>query len=429
MAKQFSASEGRPWKAAFFSVWTGQAFSILGSELVQFALVWYLTVETESPIVLTMATMAAILPGVFLSPFIGPLVDRWNRRRIMIVADTAISLITLALAVLFATGLVQVWHIFVAMTLRSIGGFFHRPAMTASTSLMVPKEHLTRIQGVNQTLNGGLSIISAPLGALLLEILPMGAIVGIDVVTALLAVLPLLFIAIPQPERDPDEIAGTFSVINEMKEGFRYVMGWKGLLAFILIATLVNFLLSPATSLSPLLVKSYFGRDALALGSLNVAFGVGAISGGLLLSIWGGFKKQIYTALVGLVGLGTGIALVGIAPVNMFWIALVGHVIAGVALPIANGSIGGIMQTHIAPEMQGRVFTLTSSISMAAAPIGLMIAGPLAEVLGLKFWFIFGGVVCALVGFGGRLMPALMEIDRGHPDFQPDLAAPDRAQI
>lgn len=425
MARQFSASEGRPWKTAFFSIWTGQAFSILGSELVQFALVWYLTVETESAVVLTTAMITAIIPGVILSPFIGPLIDRWNRRKIMIVADTGISLVTLALAVLFATGLVQIWHIYVVMGLRSVGGHFHRPAMTASTSLMVPKEHLTRIQGVNQMLNGGLSIISAPLGALLLELLPMGSIVGIDVVTALLAVLPLLFVDIPQPEREPAELAETFSVFREMKEGYRYIISWRGLFIFTIVASLVNFLLMPTSSLAPLLVKSYFGRDALALGTLNAVFGISVIGGGILLSIWGGFKKQIYTTLLSLTGLGVGIAMVGIAPASMFWIAILGHLVFGLSLPIVNGSIGGILQSNVAPEMQGRVFTLGSSMAMAAAPLGLAIAGPLSEWFGLQTWFIIGGVICAIIGFGGRLMPDLVDIDNGHPDYRPELISAD----
>ena len=157
--------EQQNWKVSFFTIWTGQAFSLLGSQLVQFALIWYLTLKTGTATILATVTMMAMLPGIFLSPFIGPLIDRWNRRRIMIVADTLIALATLVLAVLFAFDLVQIWHIYVIMFIRSIGESFHRPAMTASTSLMVPKEHLTRIQGVNQMLNGGLNIIAAPLGA------------------------------------------------------------------------------------------------------------------------------------------------------------------------------------------------------------------------------------------------------------------------
>ena len=197
------------WKTPFFAIWTGQAFSLLGSQIVQFAIIWYLTEKTGSATVLATTTLIALLPGVFLSPFIGPLVDRWNRRRIMILADSFIALATLVLAALFALGLVDLWHIYAVLFIRSIGENFHRPSMTASTSLMVPKEHLTRIQGVNQTLNGGLNIIAAPLGALLMTLIPMSGIVAIDVITALIAVVPLFFIVIPQPEKNPAESGST----------------------------------------------------------------------------------------------------------------------------------------------------------------------------------------------------------------------------
>src|SRR5512137_1696216 len=189
------------WKKPFFIVWTGQIFSLLGSGLVQFALVWWLTKTTGSPVVLASATLAAILPGVFLGPFAGALVDRWNRRLVMIVADTAIAVVTIFLALLFWMGVIQPWHVFVVLFLRSLGGVFHYNAMSASTSLMVPEKHLARVAGLNQTLQGVLNIATPPLGALLLELLEMYYVVAVDVVTAAIAVTTLLFVAIPQPAR------------------------------------------------------------------------------------------------------------------------------------------------------------------------------------------------------------------------------------
>ncbi len=265
MTEQSDIEHTSNWKSPFFTIWTGQAFSLLGSQIVQFALIWYLTIKTGSATVLATVSMMALLPGVFLSPFIGPLIDRWNRRRIMLIADALIALMTLILALLFAFDLIQVWHIYVIMFLRAIGGNFHRPAMTASTSLMVPKEHLTRIQGVNQMLNGGLNIVAAPLGALLLELLPMKGIVAIDVVTAIIAIVPLFFIQIPQPERKPEEIDAKPSIFREMGEGFRYVLSWPGLTVILIMATMINFFLSPSISLMPLLIKDHFGGDALQL--------------------------------------------------------------------------------------------------------------------------------------------------------------------
>lgn len=173
MATQFSVKDGKSWKVPFFTIWGGQALSLLGSQLVQFALIWYLTVQTGSATVLATASLVGLIPHVVLGPIVGTLVDRWNRRMIMILADSMIALATVGLVVLFALDYVAIWHIYVLMFIRSVAGGFHGNSMTASTSLMVPKEHLTRIQGINQILTGGLNVVAAPLGALLLEILPI----------------------------------------------------------------------------------------------------------------------------------------------------------------------------------------------------------------------------------------------------------------
>ncbi len=150
------------WQVPFFSVWVGQAFSLLGSALVQFALVWWLTESTGSATVLAMATLVAVLPSVFLAPFSGALVDRWDRRLVMMVADALIALATVGLAGLFLVGAERVWAVYAVMFLRSAGGGFHWAAMQASTSLMVPDKHLSRVAGINQTLRGAVNIV-APL--------------------------------------------------------------------------------------------------------------------------------------------------------------------------------------------------------------------------------------------------------------------------
>jgi DHA3 family macrolide efflux protein-like MFS transporter len=168
-----ASEKGQPWARRFFTIWTGQAFSLFGSQLVQFALVWWLTISTGSATVLATATLMAMLPQVLFSPFTGALVDRWNRRAIMLAADSVIALATLLLAALFASGAIQVWRLYAIMFIRSVGGAFHWPAMQASTTLMVPKDQLTRVAGMNQTLYGVMGIVAPPIGALLVSALPM----------------------------------------------------------------------------------------------------------------------------------------------------------------------------------------------------------------------------------------------------------------
>ena len=258
MATQFSINDGRKWKTRFFSIWTGQAFSLLGSELVSFALIWYLTIETESATVLAFSTLVAMLPHIVLSPVFGSLVDRWNRRWTMVFADAFVALATVALAVLFALEIVEIWHIYGLIFVRSMAGSLHRVAMNASTSLMVPVEHLARIQGFNQFLNGGLGIIAAPLGAVLLDVLPMQGILAIDFVTAVIAIVPLLFLKVPQPERAIKEEGEKDSVWEDMKEGFAYLRKRSGLMFIIGMAMVINLVLTPAASLMSLLVRGHF---------------------------------------------------------------------------------------------------------------------------------------------------------------------------
>jgi DHA3 family macrolide efflux protein-like MFS transporter len=421
MAKQFSVKDSKPWKIPFFTIWGGQALSLLGSQLVQFALIWYLTVETGSATVLATASLVGLIPHVVFGPIVGTLVDRWNRRHTMLIADTVIALATIVLAILFAMDRAAIWHIYLVMFIRSLAGGFHGNAMGASTSLMVPVEHLTRIQGINQMLNGGLNVIAAPLGAILLEILPLQGILAIDVITASLAIMPLVFIHIPQPNRIKyQEAQGTqrTSVWQDFKEGFRYMMGWPGLLIIALMAVVLNFILTPAFSLLPLLVKDYFGGGAMELGWVNSAAGIGIIIGGFLLGVWGGFKrKKIMTTFFGLLGMGAGILVMAQAPpTNVFWI-VGASLLVGIMQPIANGPIGGVMQSIVAPEMQARVFSLLGSFASGMTPVGLMIAGPISDRIGIQSWFFLGGSLCILMGASGFFIPAVMNIESRRNDL------------
>jgi DHA3 family macrolide efflux protein-like MFS transporter len=414
-----SQPQAASWARRFFTIWTGQALSLFGSALVQFALIWWLTQKSGSATVLAIATLVGMLPQIVLGPFAGALVDRWNRRMIMILADLTIALVSLLLAYLFATGTVQIWHIYAVMAVRALGGAFHYPAMAASTPLMVPNEQLTRINGLNQALQGVNSLVAPPVGALLLGLLPTQGILLIDVGTALLAILPLLFLSVPQPERHKEDHAGTKpSLIRDVRDGLAYVRTIPGFTAIIFMALFLNFLLVPTGALVPLLVTKHFGKGAMELGLLESSMGIGIIAGGILLSIWGGFKKKIATSLVGIIGLGLGVMLVGIAPANLFILAIAGNVVLGLMIPIANGPIGALMQSIVRPDMQGRVMSLVSSGATAISPLGLLLAGPVSDWLGIRVWFWAGGILCMLIAIAAFFRPAIMNVESQHEAVQ-----------
>ncbi len=387
---------------------------MIGSKVVQFALVWWLTKLTGSATVLATASMVAIVPEIILGPFAGAYVDRWNRRLILIVADGAIALASLCLAYLFWVDAIQIWHVYAIMLVRAVGGSFHWPAMHASTSLMVPQKHLSRVAGLNQTMNGALNIVGPPLGALVLGVLPLEGVMLVDVSTALLAIIPLFFVDIPQPQREDTSVATESrpSIWTDMRQGLRYIRNWTGLVALIGLAMLVKIALTPAFSLMPLLVSDYFLGDAAQLSVLESVAGVGIVLGGLILSIWGGFRRRIYTTLMGMVLLGLGFVALGLTPGNLFWMALVSTFAIGLTIPLVDGPIMAILQARVAPEMQGRVFTIMGSLLLITSPIGLAAAGPISDALGLQVWYLTAGALSTAAGLAAFFVPAIVNIEQ-----------------
>ena len=396
----------------FFTVWTGQVFSLLGTELVQFALVWWLTKTTGSAMVLALASMMAVLPRIFVSPVAGALVDRLNRRLVMMMADGLSALAIVVLALLFAFDAVQVWHVYAVMFVRAACGAFHWPAMQASTTLMVPEEHLARVAGLNQALQGMGSIVAPPLGAVLLSVLPMQGVLAIDVVTAVLAITSLFIVHVPQPDRtEVTAQASQPSMVADLREALRFLRSWPGILMIIVMSVLINLLIFPALSLQPLLVIEHFGGDALQLAALQSAFGIGMVAGGVTLSAWGGFKRRALTGLLALALSGVGFAIVGLAPANAFPLAVGAIFFAWFMQPIASGVLFAVLQIIVPAEMQGRVFTLLQSAAGAMIPLGLVIAGPLADVLGIQIWFLIAGVTTVIMGIGALFVPAITRLD------------------
>lgn len=405
--------------APFFVIWTGQAVSLFGSQLVQFSLIWWLTQETGSATALAGAALVGLLPQVLLGPFAGTLVDRWNRRITMMAADALVAGATAVLAILFMTGMVEIWQVYAALFARSLAGSFHWPAMAASTSLMVPERHLTRVQGLNQMLQGGLNIASAPLAALLIGIVPIQTILGIDFITAAVAILSLLFIHVPQPRRDESKNAGDSGANNywsDMRDGFRYIWDWPGLVAILLLAMLINLVINPAFTLLPLLVTGHFGGEAIQLAWLESALGIGVVVGGLGLGIWGGFRRRIVTSLVGLILLGIGVSLLGLVPSGAFLAAIGAIFIVGLMIPVVNGPMQAVIQASVAPEMQGRVFALVGSAASAMSPLGMVVTGPIADLIGIQAWLVGAGLVTGLAGVVAFFIPAVMQIEDRRPE-------------
>ncbi len=401
-----------PWRRRFFTIWAGQQISFLGSNVAGFALIWWVTATTGSATVLASATLVSTLPQVLLGPFVGALVDRWNRRAVMLVADSAIALVSAWLAYLFWVGAMQIWHLYVVMFLRALGSGFHWPAMASSTTLLVPPEQYARVGGLNQMMVGAASVLAPMLGALLLSLLPLWGIMGLDVATALLGVVPLLLFAIPQPPRSATAVAGE-SLWAATRVGLRYILAWRGLFAILLLAALLNFLAFPPMSLIPILVTRHFSGGPLQLGWMNSAMGLGTVAGGILLGAWGGFRRRVLTLLIPIVGMGASLVGVGLAPAGLLPMAVASLFAGAVLNSLCNGAFSALLQTTVSPDIQGRVFTVAASISGAAAPIAMLFAGPIADAVDIRLLYIVPGALTLLMGLVALRIPAIMHVEDG----------------
>ncbi len=401
------------WLNNYLPMGVGQILSMLGSGLVHFALIWFITKETGSAITLLMATITGVLPRVILGPFAGALVDRWNRKLTMIISDGVIALATLLLAILFAIGKIQIWHVYAILFIRSVGAIFQGPAMSASITLMVPREHYTRLAGVSHAVDGIITIVSPPLGALLMSLLPIQAVIAVDIVTAAIAILLLFAVKIPQPPKQKSEKVATSikTVLTDVKDGFAYVISWRGIFAAMIGGTLINMAATPSFSLLPLHVDQFFQKGSDGLAFLYSALGVGSILGGLALSVWGGFKRKILTIVMGIFSMGLCMLAFGFLPAQGYTVAIFLIAFFGIANVFANGPLSALFQDKIPSELQGRVFTVMGSLVQATVPIGLLIAAPIAEWLGISAWFIIGGIACVVLAIVMLLYKPMATLD------------------
>lgn len=390
----------------FFVLWSSQAASLFGSAVVQFALAWYLTRETGSATVLATALMVSFIPQVVLGPFVGPLIDRWDRKKIMIFADLYVMLLTVVLVILFATDSIQIWHIYLIMIGRAVGETFQMPALGASIPMIVPEKHLVRANGLFQILQSGVKVVAPPTGAFLMEALPMQGVLSVDIITAIVAVACLLPLVIPRPERTT--LVEKANHLKDMKQGFHYVWARRGLVILICMIALLFLFVAPAAGLIPVLVNTHLEGDVLKLGWLTSASGIGGIAGGLLLGVWGGLSRRIHTAILGcMIMIPCSVGL-GLTSPSIFYTTIIGMLFMGVGISFFSAPSTAIMQTVVAKDMQGRVFALYHSLVAVAFPLGLIIGGPVADAFGIRsLYFIASGawlIILSLALFSKSLM-------------------------
>ncbi|MDR2947925.1 MAG: MFS transporter [Prevotella sp.] len=396
------------WKKTLFIIWTGQALSLLSSAIVQFAIIWWITIQTGSASTLAMASIAGILPQIVLGAFIGVWVDRWDRKKIMIFSDLGIAFFTLLMGALFYFDLVEIWHIYFLLAIRSIGSAFHFPSMQASIPLLAPESQLTRIAGINQVLYSISSIAGPALGALCCELLEMDVIVLIDVAGAIWACSTLAFVKIPKVKPKSDDK----NIIRDLKEAFNAIYSNKGLFSLVIAWLIAVFFFVPVDALFPLMTSGYFGRSAFELGIVEVSFGIGMLLGGGIMGIWGKNKGRVNLINGGLIVMGFCYFLAGILTMHQFYFFAVLVFIMGISVPIFNSPIMSLLQTNIDPNMLGRVFSLVDTIALLPVPFGLIFVGTITDRIGISNIFLIAGAAIISVGMVCFFIKPLMALNK-----------------
>jgi MFS family permease len=377
----------------FTIIWFGQLVSLLGTGMTQFAITIWAWQATGEATALALVAFFTAVPQILTSPLAGAIVDRWDRKRVMMLSDLAAGISTTAVLLLYTSGSLQIWHLYVTAAFTGAFSAFQFPAYSAAVSTMLPKEQYGRASGMI-SLAGAASGIIAPIAAgIALTLVGIGGIMAFDVFTFVVAIGSLLIIHIPPPETTAEDAAGQRSIWEDSMYGFKYIFERPSLVGILAVFLALNFISGFSFTLFAPMILARTGDNTIILGSVQSAFGVGGIIGGILMSAWGGPKRKIHGILLGSIILSLGTCFFGIGRGPWVW-ATVSFTLM-ILLPVLNGSSQAIWQAKITPQIQGRVFATRALLARVAQPISLAITGPLAD------WYFEPAMMP-----GGSLAPA-----------------------
>ena len=424
---------------AFGIAWFGQVISLLGTSMTAFGLTIWAYEQTRSATTLALVAFFYLVPMLVISPVAGALVDRFDRKRMMMASDLASGLTTSAILVLYTLGELQIWHLYLAATVAGAFQSIQWPAFSAAITTLIPKEHYGRANGLVALAEVGPGVLAPLLAGALLGVIGLDGIMMIDVITFLFAIGSLFFIYIPPPVSTAAGEQGKGSLWQESLFGFRYILGKRPLYG-LLGLFILNFIDSIAITLLAPLILARTGQDELVFGAVNSIGAVGGVVGGLVMLAWGGPKPRIHGVLLGwaLVGL-LGTALMGLGTGLLVW--GFATFLSAFFTPIINGSDLAIWQAKVEPDIQGRVFSIQRLVYWSTAPLGTLLAGPLADRImepamqsggtlavlfsplvgsvpgsGMSLIFIFTGIATTITALLGYAFRSIRQVESILPD-------------
>nr|WP_300094093.1 MFS transporter [Sedimentibacter sp.] len=376
------------WKSDIVLFLSSQTVSLFGSSLVQYAIMWHITLQTKSGLMMTISIICGFLPVFFLSPFAGVWADRYNRKILIMLSDSLIAVCTLVVAVLFFSGYREIWLLFAASSIRAFGTGIQTPAVGAFIPQMVPEEKLTKVMATNGSIQSMVTLLSPMASGALLTVTSIETIFLIDVFTAAVAVVILLFLNVQPHKRALEKLEESY--VKDMKDGIVYIKEHGFLKVFFMFMAVFYILVSPSAFLTPLQVTRSFGDQVWRLTAIEVVFSVGMMAGGLIMASWGGFKNKIHT--MGLSGLVMGVCSIALGVVPNFWIYISFMGLFGVVMPIFNTPAMVLLQEKVSGDFLGRVFSVMSMISSIMMPAAMLVFGPVADRVEIEYLLIGTGV-------------------------------------
>lgn len=381
------------WKMNTIKFITAQTISLFGSSLVQFAIIWYITLHTQSGVMMSIATLCGYVPQMCISLFAGVWVDRYSRKFMCMLSDGWIAIATLMVMLCFFMGKGSVELLFIVLLVRSCMTGIQTPAVSAILPSLVPEEALVKVNGIQGTINSLMMFLSPALSGMVLSMMDIEYTFFIDILTAIIGIGMMFFVYVPPYEKKLSEK----SMLEDMKITRDYLKTKRMIGSFLLFMFLVSFFISPAAFLTPLMVSRFYGAEVWRLSMSEMTFSLGAITGGILISSWGGFKQHLTTVLAATIVYGA--MMIGLGVSTTFLLYLLFNFLIGISMPCFNAPSQSYLQKEVEGSMLGRIFSLVQIVNACALPLGTALFGPLADLVDMHFIFILNGgiVVCLAV--------------------------------
>lgn len=382
------------WKKETIVFLVSQGISLFGSSMVNFAIVWYISLTTSSGMMITIAILTSFLPQILISLFAGVWADRYNRKYVIIAADALTALSTLVLAILFLAGFREMWLIFVASAIRSIGSGIQSPAVSAILPQFVPRDKLMRVNGINGSVRSFVTLLSPAAGGWLLAVYSVEIAFFVDVITAAIAIFILFFLKVSAHGKA--NVNNSISVIKDLKQGISYAKSNMLIRSLLIYYAAFFFLISPAAFLTPLLIARSYGEEVWRLTVNEILYSGGAVFGGFLMASWGGFKNRMYTIALACTAYGISAILLGVSTSFTFYLVVM--FFTGIFSPIFYAAETVLIQENVNNDMQGRVFSIIDIIILSVMPIGMLIFGPAADLFKIELIMIATGSLMLVLG-------------------------------